>query len=132
MPLPFQKLIFTLYEQRRVRNWFYTLAFAVFVPTGLRFAILAWKFGDWFDKPLSIFAGLIIGSTAVVTLLRLWTVPPRQTLAVAAGVAISEPAAPSLNASEIHEAAKWQAAHNREIARGAAALGPSSRWPLGH
>lgn len=132
MTLPFQKFVFTLYEQRHVRNWFYTLAFAIFLPTGLRFAILAWEFGDWFDKPLSVFAGLIIGCTAVVTLLRLWTVPPKQTLAAAVGMEIAEPAPPALNTSEIHQAAKWQAAHNRGIARGAAALGPSSRWPLGH
>ena len=132
MTLPFRKLVFTLYEQRRVRNWFYTLAFAIFVPTGLRFAILAWQFGDWFDKPLSIFAGLLIGCTAMVTLLRLWTVTPKQTLAAVAALDLAEPPAPSLNASEIYRAAKWQAAHNRGIARGAAALGSSSRWPLGH
>ncbi len=93
--------------------------------------MLAWEFGDWFDKPLSIFAGLMIGSTAVVTLLRLWTVPPRQTLAAAAGMEPAEPAVPVLNASQMYAAAKWQAAHNRQIARGAAALGPSSRWPFG-
>jgi hypothetical protein len=50
------KLLFTLYEQRHLRNWFYTVAFAIFVPTGFRFAILAWEYGDWFDKPLSILA----------------------------------------------------------------------------
>lgn len=75
MTQPFQKLVFTFYEQSRLRNWFYTLAFAIFVPTGFRFAILAWEHGDWIDKPLSILAGLAIGVTAAVTLLRVWAVP---------------------------------------------------------
>ena len=128
MTQPFQTFVFTLYEQRRLRNWFYTLAFAIFVPTGFRFAILAWQYGDWFDKPLSIFAGLVIGITAVVTLLRVWTVPPRQTAATEAGMEITEAAIPI--ASEIHEASRRQAALNREAARGAAALGSTHGWPF--
>lgn len=126
-----QTYVFGIYEQRQIRNWLYTLAFAIFVPTGLRFAILAWRFGDWFDKPLSVFAGLVIGVTMLVTLLRLWTVSPRQTLTMKQRIQIAETPADPPNASEMYEAAKWQAAHNREIARGAAALGLSSRWPLG-
>ena len=81
MGQPFQNFIFTPHEQPRLRNWLYTTALAIFVPTGFRFAILAWEYGEWFDKPLSIFAGIFIGVSAVVTLLRIWTVPPRQTLA---------------------------------------------------
>jgi hypothetical protein len=79
MTQPLRNFIFTLYEQRGLRNWFYTVAFAIFVPTGFRFAILAWEYGDWFDKPLSIVAGLLIGMTSAVTLVRVWTVPPSQT-----------------------------------------------------
>ena len=124
---PFQRIVFAFYEQRRLRNWFYTLAFAVFVPTGLRFAILAWEYGDWFDKPLSILAGLLIGTTAVVTLLRVWTVPPRPTLKVQ--VIETVETGPSLpNASQMYSAARQQAAQNREIARGAAALGSTHGW----
>jgi hypothetical protein len=127
----FQRPIFRLYEQPRIRNWFYTLAFAIFVPTGLRFAMLAWEYGDWFDKPLSIISGIIIGITAVVTLLRVWQVPPRKT--VAAG-----PATGSLDTSltvipsttEILAAAKGQAAQNRRMAKEAAALGSSRGWPF--
>jgi hypothetical protein len=132
MTIPFQNFVFRLYEQPRTRNWFYTVAFAIFIPTGLRFAILAWEYGDWFDKPLSIIAGLVIGSTAVVTLLRLWTVPPRQTLSAIARMEPEEPTPLPPNASEIYAAAKYQAAQNRQIARSAAALGSASRWPFGH
>jgi hypothetical protein len=128
----FRKFFFTLYEQRRLRNWFYTLAFAIFVPTGFRFAILAWEYGDWFDKPLAVLAGLLIGITAAVTLLRIWTVAPRLTVDAKAGSAPEETAAPHASASQIYAAAKLQAAHNRQIARGAAALGPAHRWPFEH
>src|SRR5580658_6335942 len=101
MTQPFQILVFKLYEQPRLRNWFYTFAFAIFVSTGLRFAILAWEYGDWIDKPLSIFAGLIIGISAMVTLLRVWTVPPRQTVESRARTQTVEPPILTLNASQI-------------------------------
>jgi hypothetical protein len=132
MTQPFQKFVFTFYEQPRLRNWFYTLAFAVFVPTGFRFAMLAWEYGDWFDKPLSIFAGLIIGVTAVVTLLRVWAVPPRRTMPRPARSEAPEAGAEPLNASQLHAAAVFLAARNREIARGAAALGSTRGWPFQH
>ena len=130
MTQPFQILVFKLYEQPRLRNWFYTLAFAVFVPTGLRFAILAWEYGDWIDKPLSILAGLIIGITVTVTLPRVWTVPPRQTVESRARTQTIEPPILRPNASEIYAAARRLAARNREIARGAAALGSTRGWPF--
>jgi hypothetical protein len=128
MTHPLQDAVFTLYEQRRLRNWFYTVAFAIFVPTGFRFAILAWEYGDWFDKPLSIVAGLLIGITAAVTLVRVWTVAPSQT---SESKAAKEEVAPPI-ASQLCDAGKQQAAHNREIARGAAALGSTHRWPFEH
>jgi hypothetical protein len=128
MTQPLRNFIFTLYEQRGLRNWFYTVAFAIFVPTGFRFAILAWEYGDWFDKPLSIVAGLLIGMTSAVTLVRVWTVPPSQTFEAKTA---QEKRTPPL-ASQICDAAKQQATHNREIARGAAALGSSRRWPFEH
>ena len=132
MAQPFQNVVFALYERRALRNWFYTLAFAIFVPTGFRFAFLAWEYGDWFDRPLSIFAGLLIGITAVVTLLRIWTVPPRQTVEANAKNAIVETAVSPPSASHMYAAARRQASQNREIARGAAALGPPHGWPFGH
>jgi len=128
----FRQFSFTLYEQRRLRNWFYTLAFAIFVPTGFRFAILAWEYGDWFDKPLALLAGFLIGITAVVTLLRIWAVAPQRTVDAEAGIAPEETAAPHASASQFYAAAKLQAAHNRQIARGASALGPAHRWPFEH
>lgn len=130
MTQPIQKWIFTLYERHHLRNWFYTLAFAIFLPTGFRFAILAWEYGDWFDKPLSIIAGLAIGITAVVTLVRIWSVPPVQTIEVVLPAPSPENLEPPSLASEIQAAAMRQAAQNREIARGAAALGPTHRWPF--
>ncbi len=130
MTQPFQILVFKLYEQPRLRNRFYTLAFAIFVSTGLRFAILAWEYGDWMDKPLSILAGLIIGITVTVTLPRVWTVPPRQTVESRARTQTIEPPILRPNASEIYAAARRLAARNREIARGAAALGSTRGWPF--
>src|SRR5579884_1286640 len=126
-----QQLVFALYEQRRLRNWFYTLAFAVFVPTGCRFAILAWEYGDWFDKPLSILAGLLIGITAIVTLMRVWSVPPRQTAAAGEHEDV-ETIIIMPNASDMYAAAKRKAARNREVARGARALGTAHEWPFAH
>ncbi|MGP0072336.1 MAG: hypothetical protein ACLPWF_10425 [Bryobacteraceae bacterium] len=106
------------------------MAFAIFVSTGLRFAILAWEYGDWMDKPLSILAGLIIGITVTVTLPRVWTVPPRQTVESRARTQTIEPPILRPNASEIYAAARRLAARNREIARGAAALGSTRGWPF--
>ena len=130
MTEPFQILVFKLYELPRLRNWFYTLAFAIFVPTGLRFAILAWEYGDWIDKPLSILAGLIIGITATVTLQRLWTEPPQQTVESGARTQTVEPSILAASASGIYPVAKRLAGRNREIARGAAALAPTRQWPF--
>jgi hypothetical protein len=113
--------VFGLYEQPRIRNWFYTIAFAIFVPTGFRFATLAWEFGDWFDRPLAVIAGAFIGLTALVTLLRIWNVEPRKTVA-----AIPEEV-PQLTEvkppMDMLAAARRQAAQNRQYARDAASLG---------
>jgi hypothetical protein len=35
-----QLFVFRFYEIRELRNWFYTVAFAIFVPVGYRFAEL--------------------------------------------------------------------------------------------
>jgi hypothetical protein len=115
--------VFRLYEQRRLRNWFYTIAFAVSVPVGYRFAALAWRYGTWVDKPLAVIAGLFIGVTAVVTLLRVWHVPPRQvaTPATTAPVAEAQPDEPL--AEQFLGAARRRAARNRAMALDAAALG---------
>jgi hypothetical protein len=77
---PFQKSIFNLYGQPHIRNWFYTLAFAIFVSTGFALCDSCLRAPDWFDKPLAAIAGVFIGVTACVTFLRVWQVPPRHTV----------------------------------------------------
>ncbi len=116
--------VFGLYEQARLRNWFYTIAFAIFVPTGFRFATLAWEYGDWFDRPLAVVAGAFIGLTAFVTLLRVWHVEPKQTMVPAREepLRVSAPVR-----TDVLAAAKSQAARNRQYAREAASLGSTMR-----
>jgi hypothetical protein len=114
-------VIFGLYEQPRIRNWFYTIAFAIFVPTGFRFARLAWEFGDWFDRPLAVIAGAFIGLIAIVTLVRFWQVAPRKTIPTKP---TEEPHLSAANPpSDVLAAVKWQAGRNRQYARDAASLG---------
>jgi len=124
-------LVFRLFERRLLRDWFYTIAFIIFVPVGLRFAILAWEYGDWFDKPLSVVAGMFIGVTAMVTLLRFWHVPPQQI--VTAEVAHSVPAAEAgrPQADGYVEAVRYRAASNRAIAHDAGPLGNTLRRRTG-
>jgi|SRR5579872_1446253 len=118
-------LIFRLFERRRLRDWFYTIAFVIFVPVGYRFAALAWQYGDWFDKPLAIIAGAFIGITTVVTLLRFWHVAPRRVATLP--VAVPAPAPKSVvvvsMADGLLAAARRRAAENRAMAIGARALG---------
>ncbi|HLH19976.1 MAG TPA: hypothetical protein VKX45_22310 [Bryobacteraceae bacterium] len=116
-------VIFRLYEQPRLRNLFYTAAFVVFVPVGFRFAMLAWEYGDWFDKPLAVIAGALIGITTVVTLMRFWHVPPRRIVTPAdTPQDAPEPEHP-ITADDFLAAARSRAAKNRAMARAAAALG---------
>jgi hypothetical protein len=114
--------VFRLYEQRRLRNWFYTVAFAIFVPVGYRFAALAWRYGSWVDKPLAVIAGIFIGITTVVTLMRIWHVAPRQTVTPAALPPTPAPE-PTHFAGEVLSASRRRAAENRAMALGASALG---------
>jgi len=125
MTTTFREYIFSLYERPRLRNWFYTLAFAIFVPVGLRFAMLAWEVGDWFDKPLAVIAGAFIGATAFITLLRVWKVPPRRT--VTAPHPEPVPASKTLQSSNVYKTARSLAARNRQMARDAASLGSTRR-----
>jgi hypothetical protein len=120
-------LIFRLFERRRLRDWFYTVAFIIFVPVGLRFAVLAWRYGSWEDKPLAVIAGMFIGMTAMVTLLRFWHVPPQQVATVEGPhvLHVEEPAMP--HAEEYLEAVRYRAASNRAIALGARVLGSTRR-----
>jgi hypothetical protein len=121
----FRSVVFRFYEQTLVRNWFYTLAFGTFVPVGCRFAYVAWRRGAWFDKPLAIIAGTIIGMTSVVTLLRVWEVPPQRTSGITEGqkapITVTPPAFDLLSES------KRQSALNRQIAKEAKALGSARR-----
>ncbi|HEX3743029.1 MAG TPA: hypothetical protein VHW09_03840 [Bryobacteraceae bacterium] len=118
--------VFRLYEQRTLRNWFYTIAFAIFVPIGYRFADLAWRYGSWIDKPLAIVAGFFIGVATVVTLLRIWHVPPTQTAASVEPPAVVSPQPVRSVADEVRAAARSRAARNRDLALHAAALGSST------
>ena len=120
-------LIFQLFERRRLRDWFYTIAFIIFVPVGLRFAILAWRYGSWEDKPLSVIAGTFIGVTAMVTLLRFWHVPPQLVATGDAPHALSVPEPAQPHAEEYLEAVRYRAARNRAMSLGARALGSTRR-----
>lgn len=120
-------LVFRLFERRLLRDWFYTVAFIIFVPVGLRFAILAWEYGDWFDKPLSVIAGMFIGVTAMVTLLRFWNVPPQQVVTAEAPHAFAAEEPVHSHADEYIEAVRYRAASNRAIAHDAGALGSTLR-----
>jgi hypothetical protein len=115
--------VFRLYEQRRLRNWFYTVAFATFVPVGYRFATLAWRYGSWIDKPLVVIAGILIGITTVVTLMRVWHIPPRQTSTPAIPEATAAPHPAHSMADEVMAAERRRATENRVMALDAAALG---------
>ena len=122
----FRRWIFRIYERRRLRNWFYTMAFAIFVPVGYRFAALAWRNGSWIDKPLAVVAGLFIGITTLITLMRVWHVPPRQTVPPPSVALPAEAVQPAHSlADEIMAATRRRAAENRAMALQAAALGSS-------
>jgi len=126
-----QRLVFRLYERRLLRNWFYTIAFAIFVPIGYRFADLAWRYGAPIDKPLAVIAGVFIGIATVVTLLRIWHVPPRQVVTPAEPEPATAPPPPSpRTAEELLAAVRFRAARNRDLARNASVLGSSihPRW----
>jgi hypothetical protein len=120
-----QLFVFRLYERRTLRNWFYTIAFAIFVPIGYRFADLAWRYGSWIDKPLAVIAGIFIGLATVVTLMRIWHVPPRQVATPVTTSAEVAPLPPNRLADEMLAATRNRAAMNRELALYAAALGSS-------
>lgn len=125
-----REVVFSLYERPVLRNWFYTLAFAVFVPVGLRFAILAWRFGGDVDRLLTIIAGMTIGITTAVTLLRIWTVPPRRTVPRNPEHELhgsSGEIAPT--AGQIMAAVRGYSARNLQMAQGARALGAPRRLP---
>ena len=119
-----QVFVFRLYEKRELRNWFYTIAFAIFVPVGYRFADLAWRNGSWYDKPLAVIGGLFIGLATIVTLMRIWRVPPRQVVTPVAESPAVEPRTSSV-ADQMIAMMRSRAAHNRDLALGAAALGSS-------
>ena len=126
-----QVSVFRLYERRLLRNWFYTISFAIFVPIGYRFADLAWRYGSSIDKPLAIIAGIAIGIATVVTLMRIWHVPPRQTVTPAEPEPVEAAPQPAHNvADDVMSAMRSRAAHNRDLALHAAALGSSrgTRW----
>jgi hypothetical protein len=125
-----RQVIFSLYEKQLLRNWFYTFAFAIFVPVGFRFALLAWEFGGEFDKTLAVIAGIAVGVTTVVTLVRIWAVPPRKTIEPDT---VAEPHADipdqKPDAAEILAMINACSARNRYIAHGAQALGAPRRLP---
>ena len=126
-----REYVFSLYERPLLRNWFYTLSFAIFVPVGLRFAVLAWKYGAEFDRLMTIVGGLAAGITAVVTLLRIFrNVAPRRTMTAPAigargsSCECSTPRRPRA-AAEIMATVRGYSVCNRQMAQGARALGPA-------
>ena len=125
-----QLSIFRFYERRRLRNWFYTVAFSIFVPIGYRFAALAWRYGAPIDKPLAIIAGFFIGIATVVTLVRIWHVPPRQIVTRVEPLPVVAAQPVNRLANDLIAAARQRAAYNRDMAMHAAALGSSTgaRW----
>jgi hypothetical protein len=122
-----QLAIFRLYERPRLRNWFYTVAFGIFVPVGYRFAALAWRYGSPIDKPLAIIAGVFIGIATVVTLTRIWRVPPRQIVTRAEPETVLAQKPVNHVADDLMAATRGRAAYNRDLAMYAAALGSSVR-----
>jgi hypothetical protein len=125
-----QLSVFRLYERPRLRNWFYTVSFSIFVPIGYRFAALAWRYGAPIDKPLAIIAGVFIGIATVVTLMRIWHVPPRQIVTRADPAPVLARKAVNHMADDLIAATRGRAAYNRDLAKHAAALGSSvrARW----
>ena len=122
-----QLSVFRLYERPRLRNWFYTVAFGIFVPIGYRFAALAWRYGAPIDKPLAVIAGAFSGIAAVVTLMRIWHVPPRQIVTRAEPEPVVAQKTVNHVADDLMAAARGRAAYNRDLAKHAAALGSSVR-----
>jgi hypothetical protein len=120
-------LVFRLFERRRLRDWFYTIAFIIFVPVGLRFATLAWRYGSWEDKPLAVIAGMFIGVTAMATLLRFWHVPPRRVVTSGPSHTLFAEELSHPHAEEYIEVVRHRAAANRAIAHDAGALGSTLR-----
>jgi hypothetical protein len=120
-----QLSVFRLYERPRLHNWFYTVAFAIFVPIGYRFADIAWRYGSPIDKPLAVLAGVFIGIATVVTLMRIWHVPPRQIVTRPEPELVVAPQPDNHLADDLIAAARSRAAHNRDLALHAAALGSS-------
>jgi hypothetical protein len=125
-----QLAVFRLYERPRLRNWFYTVAFGIFVPIGYRFAALAWRYGAPIDRPLAIIAGIFIGIATVVTLMRIWHVPPRRIVTRAEPETVVLQKRVNQVADDLMAAARARAAYNKDLAKHAAALGSSvrTRW----
>jgi len=119
----FRDFIFRLFERRTLRDWFYTIAFVIFVPVGYRFAELAWRYGSWVDKPLAVIAGIFIGITTVVTLLRFWNVPPRLVVTPSAPTVATPPKSANSPVNEYMAEVHRRAAQNRAMATSAGALG---------
>jgi hypothetical protein len=116
--------LFSLYEQRLLRNWAYTFAFAIFVPVGFRFSLLAWDYGNEYDRVMAIVAGLAAGATAAITLLRIWAVPPKQTVVAHPNVqAARDHVETRIDAAQLLGAARASSLRNRHMAKGARALG---------
>jgi len=118
-----RKQLFYLYERRLLRNWVYTLAFAIFVPVGFRFALLAWDFGNGFDRVMAVIAGLAVGFTMIMTLVRIWAVAPKQTLAPESGSVTETSQTTGVDATELIAAVRACSIRNQQLARGARALG---------
>ena len=124
MLIKLRTYLFSLYERRLLRNWAYTSAFAIFVPVGFRFSFFAWDYGNHFDRVMAVIAGFAVGCTTVITLLRIWAVPPKQTILPTPPLCATPPDPNSrVDAAEFIATARARSMRNMQIARGARALG---------
>ncbi len=115
-----KKFIFQVWENSKLRNWAYTLAFLLIVPVGGRFSWFAWQHGNGLDRFLVIVTGLVMGALASVTLYRFWQVLP---VATSPEKPVDFP--PMSEEFDVLSDLDRSNVHNRLIARDAAALG----WP---
>ena len=124
--------IFRFWENRKARNWGLTIGFLLVVTIGGRFASLAWRYGGAFDQVAVVLAGGMIGVISTVVLLRIWLIPPMQTLPSeeprVVPIVRHTPAGPEFVAAS--ELAHRRGARIRRLARDAAALGPVKRAPF--
>ncbi len=125
--------VFGFWEHRKARNWGLTLGFVLVLLVGGRFAGFAWTYGTVADQIAVVAAGTVIGMISLVVLLRIWLVPPVQTLPAeevhrVPTAQIHQPAGPDFLAAS--QLAQRRSGRTRRLGKEAAALGPIKRRPF--